>query len=222
MGYKLERKSSGTEYEKVPEGNHRCCIVAVTELGTQTEKAYKGEGEVSRFKIHVVYELLDEERADPNKSGPYVIGHVYTASDFEDAPIVKAFVAAMQRPVKKDEVPDVEKMVGKVVMVEVVHQQGKADPAKVYDKVKSVSQVAAGLKKMPVNPVNPPAYFALGSYVPHDWHPRIFGAKIEDYIALSAEAQAGDLKGDAADDGEDAFADVGPAGKEKPGDDDVF
>ncbi len=225
MGYKLP-KGGGQEYPKVPAGNHRACIIAVTELGTHTEKAFKqGAPDTTRFKIQIVYELLDEER-EPASDGPWIIGHVYTGSSFEDAPIMGVVRAALQRPLAKDEEPDVEKLVGKVVMVEVAHAPGKADPSKVYDKVKSVTPIAALFKKMPVKPVNPPAYFALGSYVVHDWHPRIFGAKVADFIALSAEAQSGELRrsadvpGDEGDD-DNPFTGVN-AGGVKPADDSPF
>jgi hypothetical protein len=217
MGYKLT-KNSGEEFPKVPVGNHRCCIVAVTELGTHTEQAFvQGQPDKDRFKIQIVYELLDEERE--GNAGPWVIGHVYTASSFKDAPIVKAVSAALQRPVGEDEEPDLEKIVGKVVMVEVVHEAGKKDPSKVYDKIKSVTPIATLFKKMPVKPVNPPAYFELGSYIAHDWHPRIFGAKVADFIGQSQEGRRGFR--DADDDDVTAFEDA-LTGKDKPDDDILF
>lgn len=218
MGYKLERSNSGVEYEKVPAGNHRCCIVAVTELGTHTEEAFKkGAPDVTRFKIQIVYELLDEERAEP--AGPYVIGHVYTASDFEDAPIMKAWVAAMGRAKKKDEIPDMESIVGKVVMVEVVHQAGKTDPSKIYDKVKGVTPLPVVMKRMPVKPQYQPCYHALGTYRQHDWHPRIFGTKVADFIAACQEAKDGKLS--APDEEDDPFAGVNPGGRRPGSDDDI-
>ncbi len=192
MGRKLTNKGGeGQEYPKVPEGNHRACIVAVTELGTHTERAFvQGEPDKQRFKYQLVYELLDEEREDP-RAGPWVIGHVYTETNYKDAPIMKVMAAALMRPMGEDEEPDVETLVGKVVMVNVVHKAGKADPSKTYDGVAGVMPLASALKKLPARPVNPPAYFGLGKYVEHDWHPRIFGVKVADKIKESLEARGG-------------------------------
>lgn len=189
MGYKLT-KGERVEFEKVPAGNHRAVIVAVIEMGTHVEEAYKkGAPDVSRFKINLVYELLDVEKEDGKDA--WIIGHTYTASNFADAPIMKVCAAAFQRPMAKDEEPDLEKLVFRVVLVNVVHEAGKADPSKIFDKVKDVSPIPDVMKKMPVRPKYVPCYHALGTYAEHDWHPRIFGVKVVDKIKESSEARAG-------------------------------
>lgn len=200
MGRTLETKAArtGGEFELCPEGNHRCALIALIELGTHSE-SYQGGAEKDTEKIYAVYELLDEEKS-------YVVGRMYTFSLGEKAAFRKVASAVMQRPLANNEKIDVERFVGKPLMVQVNHTESGS---KTYGNVGDVTAVPKALQKSPVKPSQVPFYASLGSYRDHAWVPYIYGQSVAEKIAESQEMKGGKAT-EAEEDGENDENDTSP------------
>ncbi len=192
MALKVQKGTSGEEFEKVPEGNHRAVCVAVVDLGEQytmfkarNDKEQDREGWTPQ--VYLVFELLDEKR---EKDGlPHCIGMVYAAFLSDRANLHGVYGSLMGSVPADVEDADLPGLAGKACMVEVKWVPGKKDPSKLYDKLTKVAGPIAQDRKKPPRSISPPVVFDIddGEEFTTEWLPRIYGKTVQDVIKASKQ-----------------------------------
>lgn len=132
--------SGGSDFEKAPAGNHvaRCYLIA--DLGMQAT-TYLGEEQLKR-QILIGFELSNELMADGR---PFAVSGIYTYSLNKKSRLRAILESWRGKPYAEEEIFDVDvaDVIGRVCMVQVVHQMGSN--GKTYTNIQSVTALPKGM-----------------------------------------------------------------------------
>jgi len=156
--------SGGSSYEPIPAGTYLARCYSMVEIGT-LEEEFQG---IKKWvnKVRITWELPTEMKVfNPDKGEqPQAISKEFTLSMHEKSTL-RAFLTSWRgKGFTEDEAKefDVSRLVGVPCMLSIVHEPGKKDPSRIYDKIASVSTVMKGVT-MP-RQVNPSFIFELDAF----------------------------------------------------------
>jgi hypothetical protein len=139
--------SGGSSYEPIPAGTYLARCYSMVQIGT-VEEEFQG---IKKFvnKVRITWELPTEMKVfNPEKGEqPQAISKEFTLSMHEKSSL-RAFLTSWRGKGFTDEEArsfDVTKLLGVPCMLSIIHEPGKADPSKTYDKIASVSTVMKGV-----------------------------------------------------------------------------
>lgn len=178
----LKASNKGGDFEIPPAGAHAAVLVAIVDLGTQTE-SYGGETSEAE-KIYLAWEIPGEKTKD---GASHLICAGYTKSLNKKANLRRMIEGWRGKQFDDDEEFQIVKILGKPCLLQVVH--GKSNNGNNYAKVESVGQLGKGM----ANPVATHEPFAWeihedASKLP-DWLPYLIGESVPDKVKKSAEKQ---------------------------------
>jgi hypothetical protein len=139
--------SGGSSYEPIPAGTYLARCYSMVQIGTVEEEFQGLKKQVN--KVRITWELPTELKVfNPEKGEqPQAISKEFTLSMHEKSSL-RAFLTSWRgKGFTEDEAKafDVTKLLGVPCMLSIVHEPGKKDPSKIYDKIASVSTVMKGV-----------------------------------------------------------------------------
>lgn len=151
-------KSSGKQADPIPAGVHPAVAYAVIDIGTQDPG--NSQFRPSR-KVMISWELPYETINVEGKDVPRSISCEYTLSLGKKANLRAALESWRGRAFTAEELEgfDVAKLIGANCQLNVIHVPGKADPSKVYARIKGIMPLSKGQNK--ANPVNKTVSFDI-------------------------------------------------------------
>ena len=156
--------SGGSSYEPIPAGTYLARCYSMVEIGT-LEEEFQG---IKKWvnKVRITWELPTEMKVfNPDKGEqPQAISKEFTLSMHEKSTL-RAFLTSWRgKGFTEDEAKefDVSRLVGVPCMLSIVHEPGKKDPSRIYDKIASVSTVMKGVIMPPQ--INPSFIFELDAF----------------------------------------------------------
>lgn len=185
MGNPFRQKATaggGGDFPVPPKGNWPAVLVAMIDLGTQQHE-YNGERREAH-DVFLVWELETEE--DDGEAKRFFVGRDYTLSLNEKANFRKIVGKLRGKEIGADEEYDCLQVLGKGCMVELDHKTSQNE--RTYAKIKEISSLPRKLKAP--EPSHKPFSWSIdeGTAAPDmDWLPRVYGQRVADVIALSAE-----------------------------------
>ena len=156
--------SGGSSYEPIPAGTYLARCYSMVQIGTIKEEFQGLEKQVN--KVRITWELPTELKVfNPEKGEqPQAISKEFTLSMHEKSSL-RAFLTSWRgKGFTEDEAKafDVTKLIGVPCMLSIVHEPGKKDPSRIYDKIASVSTVMKGVIMPPQ--INPSFEFTLENF----------------------------------------------------------
>jgi hypothetical protein len=156
--------SGGSSYEPIPAGTYLARCYSMVQIGTIKEEFQGLEKQVN--KVRITWELPTEMKVfNPEKGEqPQAISKEFTLSMHEKSSL-RAFLTSWRgKGFTEDEAKafDVTKLLGVPCMLSIVHEPGKKDPSRIYDKIASVSTVMKGVIMPPQ--INPSFEFTLENF----------------------------------------------------------
>lgn len=183
----LKANAGGGGGERPPAGNHPATLVAIVDLGSQWQEAFKaGDKSYWAPRAFFVYELTSEKKSGTDKN--HVIGIDLTLSLGEKSKLRKFIEARTGRKLPSDGQYNIQDELGMPCLLNVIEKNG-------YPKIDSVSALPKGF------PVPQPGYpltaitladIQGGQLIP-DWVPWLYGEHLAEHIKRSKEI-AGDNK----------------------------
>jgi hypothetical protein len=181
----ITAENNYTPRELTPAGSYIARCYSMIEIGT-IETEYKGEKKWLH-KVRIGWEFPLETKVFNEEKGeqPIVISKEYTLSMADKANLRADLANWRGKAFSEEEAKrfDITKLVGVPCMINVIHEPGKQDPSKIYEKVGSIMPLPKGTVCPPqINPT-----FIL-SY--DDWDDAKFEALpdfIKDKIKLSKQ-----------------------------------
>lgn len=184
--WKQKKVSGGGEdYPVAPAGSQVAVLVAIIDLGTQNEE-YQGKAKKAR-KAFFVWELVNEKQ--PN-GDPFFLGRDYSVVISQNSNLNKLIQGWRGKALADGEEFDVEKMIGKSCLLQLVHTQSRGEKPRTYARIDGVSAVPKGMAvgKPTVTPFLWDV--EMGTPFPdYDWLPRVYGVEAAGVFALSDEAK---------------------------------
>ena len=146
---KAEKPENTFTFELCPEGNHTATLFKIINFGT-LETEWKGKKKEQK-KIRLYWEIPEEKYTYEDKDGKeiqthHTISSEYTLS-FSDQAKLRPIVTGMMGSMNEEELWDfdIEQLLGRACLLNVVHEKGKNDPSKVYSVVGATSPLIKGL-----------------------------------------------------------------------------
>jgi hypothetical protein len=189
----------GSDFVLPPAGTHLARCYSIIDLGTQKTT---WQNQVSyKHQVHIRWELPGElmEAGEDGKQYPFSVGKTYTCSTDPKANLRHDLVSWAGREMTEEEVAGfmLEKLLGKVCQLTVIHEKSKSDPTKIYANIKAVTPLAKG--SVCGDPVNPLVHYEIEM------------GKNDVYKSLSDYVQGKIAECDEWQQGADAPADSGEA-----------
>lgn len=156
--------SGGSNYEPIPAGTYLARCYSMVQIGT-VEEEFQGLKKWVN-KVRITWELPTELKVfNPDKGEqPQAISKEFSLSMHEKSSL-RAFLTSWRgKGFSEDEAKafDITRLLGVPCMLSIVHEPGKKDPSKIYDKIASVSTVMKGVT-MP-DQINPSFEFTLENF----------------------------------------------------------
>jgi len=156
--------TGGSSYEPIPAGTYLARCYSMVQIGTVEEEFQGLKKQVN--KVRITWELPTELKVfNPEKGEqPQAISKEFTLSMHEKSSL-RAFLTSWRgKGFTEDEAKafDVTRLLGVPCMLSIVHEPGKKDPSKTYDKIASVSTVMKGVTMPPQ--INPSFEFTLEKF----------------------------------------------------------
>jgi hypothetical protein len=153
--------SGSTTHEPIPAGTYLARCYSMVQIGT-IEDEFQGQKKLMN-KVRITWELPTEMKVfNPEKGEqPQAISKEFTLSMHEKSTL-RAFLTAWRGKGFTEEEArkfDVTKLLGVPCMLSIIHEPGKKDPSKIYDKIAGVSTVMKGVEMPPQ--INPSFEFTL-------------------------------------------------------------
>jgi hypothetical protein len=159
----ITAKTSESNFELVPAGNHLAICYQMIEIGTEKGE-YQGKPN-ELYKARIVWELCNEKKVfDPAKGEqPFSIGKDYTLSMGEKATLRHDLESWRGKAFNDDEASgfDITKLIGKPCMLNVIHKTSKSS-GKSYATISGVTPVPKGMP-LPAQ-VNPSFVFSYDEW----------------------------------------------------------
>lgn len=155
------RDKGGSDFKKVPTGNHVAVCNMVADVGLQQTSFG------AKHKIYIRFEIPAErteyEKDGQKFEGPMTIGMFFTASLSKKASLRPFLEAWRGRAFTKEELEgfDLFNVLGAACMLNVIHQPAENDPTKIYANIASIAALPKGFQK-------PKAENPLLKYSPED------------------------------------------------------
>lgn len=140
MGWNMKANSGGGNFEACPAGNHPAVLIALIDLGTQSE-VFQGTPREAR-KVYLCWEIPDE-KIESGRS--HVIGREYTMSFHEKAGFRHLVEAWRGKPFADGEEFDPSKLLGQSCLLNVIQEESGS--GKTFAQVKGVSAMPKGMPK---------------------------------------------------------------------------
>lgn len=174
------KTGESSKFENPPAGNHPGRLVAIIDLGSQSDNFNPGKWKRQCF---LVWELIGVQMSGM-KDTNHLIGQRYTTSLNEKAKLRDMVRTWRGKDLKDDEKFDITIMLGKPCLVTVAEVEGKND--KTYANLAGVTSVPKGMQVG--EPQNEPVcwYIGCGKDLP-DWIPYCYGQKVADIVGMSKE-----------------------------------
>lgn len=185
-----EAKNSSGGFELVPDGNHPAVLVALIDLGTQTQR-YQDKVEEAP-QIFLVWELVTEKMSG-YKDRNHTIGRAYRLSSHQKSGLRQMLEKWRGKAFAEGEAYSLKAILGKPCLLSVVHKTSAQGTA--YARIEGVSAVPKGMS-VP-QPQHKPFLWAIGDGVPptFDWIPYLFGESVETVVKRSKEYLSTPLNG---------------------------
>jgi hypothetical protein len=143
--------NNSTTRELIPAGNYIARAFSMIEIGTVNEQ-YMGESKIQK-KVRIGWELPTELKVFSKENGeqPLVISKEYTLSMNEKSNLRKDLKSWRGKDFSEDEARsfDITKLLGAPCMLNIIHNQSKSDPTKVYEQISGITSVPKGMKVPP-------------------------------------------------------------------------
>jgi hypothetical protein len=143
--------NTAQQRELIPAGNYIARCYQMIHIGT-IQEVIMGEPKVLN-KVRIGWELPEERRVFKQENGeqPFVISKEFTLSMHEKSNLRKTLASWRGRDFSEDEAKsfDITRLLGVPCMINIIHKQGKRDPAKQYEEI-------AGVTPLPKSVVCPP------------------------------------------------------------------
>jgi hypothetical protein len=149
-------KGDGSGFEKAPPGNHPAVLVAIVDMGTQSQE-YAGQQKWQR-RAYFVWELVTEKMSG-TKDRNHLIAIDLTVSLNEKAKLRKWIEARAGKAMPEGTDYDILKELGKPCLLTVVEKESNGNK---YPKIEGVTAVPKGVKVDP--PQNQPFSWSLDDY----------------------------------------------------------
>jgi hypothetical protein len=140
--------SGGSTYEPIPAGTYLARCYSMIQIGT-VEEEFAG---VKKWvnKVRITWELPTELKVfNPDKGEqPQAISKEFSLSMHEKSTL-RAFLTSWRGKGFTEEEArafDVTKLLGVPCMISIIHEPGKSDPTRTYDKISSISSVMKGVE----------------------------------------------------------------------------
>ncbi len=183
MGFgKKAASNKGGDFERLPAGAHAAVLVAIVQIGTQTESYGSETWEAE--KVYFVWEVPSEKKQDGTS---HVVGECYTDSLNKKAKLRIMLEGWRGKQFDEGEEFDYLACLGKPCLLQITH--GKSAKGNEYASIGSIGQLPKGTPA-PVATYEPFSWPIEDdpSKLP-DWLPYIIGKSVPDKIAASAEKQ---------------------------------
>jgi hypothetical protein len=139
--------SGGSTYEPIPAGTYLARCYSMVQIGTVEEEFQGIKKNVN--KVRITWELPTEMKVfNPEKGEqPQAISKEFTLSMHEKSSLRGFLTSWRGKGFTEDEAKafDVTRLLGVPCMLSIVHEPGKKDPSRIYDKIASVSTVMKGV-----------------------------------------------------------------------------
>jgi hypothetical protein len=180
--------------EPIPAGTYLARCYSMVHLGTHDDE-YQGRAKKTN-KVRITWELPTELKVfNPDKGEqPMVVSKEFTLSMAEKANL-RAFLTSWRgKPFTAEEASsfDITKLLGVPCQLSIIHEPGKKDPSRIYERISSISSVMKGVTCPPQ--INPTFVFSLETFDPNafaalpDWLKDIVRDS-DEYKELSAPAE---------------------------------
>lgn len=149
------RKSAGTDFKRLPPGNHVAICNMVADIGLQQgSQRYPDPKYQVYIRFEVPGERIEFERNGEQVEGPMSIGNVYTNSMHEKSNLRKLIESWFGKPFPSQEIADefdYSKLLGRVCMLNVVENESNG---RTYTNITSAAPLPRGMPE-PEGPENP-------------------------------------------------------------------
>lgn len=147
----INATNNGTTRELIPAGNYIARCYQMIEIGHVSENIMGVQKTLQ--KVRIGWELPDEKKVfDPAKGEqPLVISKEYTLSMNEKSNLRKDLKSWRGKDFTEAEAKsfDITKLLGQACMLNVIHNNGKSDPTKVYEQISGITPLPKGVKCPP-------------------------------------------------------------------------
>lgn len=174
MAINATKKVGGEDIEPIEEGSYPARIYQIIHIGTIA--GFQG---TMQNKARITFELPTELKVFNEEKGeqPRVISQDYTLSFHEKATLTKVINACDPKALKIDddgfiEEFDIEQLMGKTCLVNIIHKKGKED--KIYANVSSCMALPKGM-------ICPPAINEPSVLNYDNWNEELF-EKLPDFL----------------------------------------
>lgn len=179
------KPTEGQQYPTPEAGQQLAVLVAIIDLGTQTDETF-GDA----HKVFFVWELTDQPLGGEG-SGNLTVGCDYTWSTHETSNLGKLIAGLRGAPVGKAEEYDISNLLGRGMVLNLVVAESKASGKKFV----RVSGAAAPHKSIRIPPAKiKPLLWSLEDGTPPPdfaWMPWVRGVKAADRISQCVERRGG-------------------------------
>ena len=136
----------GKTRELIPAGNYVARCYRMIEVGT-VETEFQGQKKTVK-KVRIGWELPTELKVFKEENGeqPMVIDKEYTMFMSDKANLRKDLESWRGKAFSDDEAKnfDITKLLGAPCMINIIHEAGKKDPSKKYQKIASITPLPKG------------------------------------------------------------------------------
>ncbi len=181
-----KKDTGGADFEKPPAGTFPAVLVAMIDLGTQTN-TFQGETK-EQHRCYWVWELVGKKMKNGRN---FTAGIELTFSMHEKAKMRKFIQARLGTALPDNSAYDVTQELGKPCLLRIVHTANPNDSSKAYANVDGPSGLVEGMT-VPA-PTLTPFVWKLDDFKPGtpisfpDWVPFSYGESIAAIVAESAE-----------------------------------
>lgn len=137
----IAKAGNGTTFEAIEQGSHFATCVGVIDLGTQTQKNFKGDGTTEKEKILLMFDVADEFYTDENGNEHHrTISSQYTKSLSDRANLRKHLENWRGKAFTDEELQgfDLKNLLGVPCCLNVVHNE------KGYANIDSIIKLRKG------------------------------------------------------------------------------
>lgn len=161
------KSSESKVFELIPPGTYLARCYAMYDLGTHDDE-YQGR-QKKTHKVRITWELPTETRVFKEEKGeqPFSISKEFTLSMAEKANL-RAFLTSWRgKPFSADEASafDITKLLGVPCQISIIHETGKKDPSRMYERISAISPLMKGVTCPPQ--VNETFVFSLEQFDPN-------------------------------------------------------
>jgi len=158
------KSSDAKSFELIPPGTYIARCYSMVDLGTHDDE-FQGRKKKTH-KVRITWELPTETRVFKPENGeqPFVISKEFTLSMAEKANLRGFLTSWRGKPFTAEEAMafDVTKLLGVPCQLSIIHEQGRKDPTRQYERISAITPLMKGVVCPPQS--NPTFVFSLEEF----------------------------------------------------------